>query len=199
MNSGISGWFQNIRSAESKTISLAKAVLIVIMLILLLIWSVRFFWVIYYDFDREIDQSLEVNMTRYNSLVRLIADAERYQEESRVLASFKMNYLEPGMIQAATPALAEAQFQDLINSLAQDSSLTVQSMRVLPRTQEDGITSLNMGINARGEIQSIKEFLFGVEYHDKFIFVDQLEVRIINQRERRFFNFNIQVTAWTKL
>lgn len=199
MKAGVMDWFKSIRLPESKLINPTRVILFVIMSVLLLVWLVRFFWSTYYDVHREISQSMEVNMTRYNSLVRLISDAERYQDESRILASFKMDYLEPRMIQAETPALAEARFQGLINTQAQDSSLNVESMRVLSRIQKDEFTSLSMGISGRGEIRSIKEFLAGVEYHDKFMFVDQLEIRIINQRERRFFNFNIQITAWTRL
>lgn len=175
-----------------------RVLLIWVAVILLVILGFRYLSRTYDDYSQSIQNEIQVKTTRYNSLNRLMANAERFQEEHFTLARFHSEVIDSGLIHASTPALAEAQLQNLINSLADNSKLNVLSMRMLPRTQQGNITNIKIGINCRGEIGAIKNFLLQVENHEKFIFVDQIEIRIISQREKRHFNFNAQLVAWTK-
>ena len=175
-----------------------RVLLLAVALLLIIAVAGRFMVGVYEGYATNIQNEIDLKMTRYNNLSRLMADADRYREEHSTLVRFRSEYLDSGLIQASTPALAEAQLQNLINELADQSNLNVLSLRMLPRTQQGDITNLKIGINCRGEIEAIKEFLLRASSHDKFLFVEQVQIQILNQRERRYFNFNTQIVAWTR-
>ncbi len=174
-----------------------RLLLLALMAVLVVAVAARFLTGIYQGYAQNIQNEIDMNMTRYNNLSRLMADADRYSEEHSTLVNFRSEFLDSGLIQASTPALAEAQLQNMINDLADQSNLNVLSLRMLPRTQQGDITNLKIGINCRGEIGAIKEFLHRASIHEKFLFVDQIQIQILNQREARHFNFNAQLVAWT--
>lgn len=175
-----------------------RAFLLAITALLLIAVAGRFVVGVYHGYAQNIQNEIDLKMTRYNSLSRLMSEAERYRNEHSTLVMFRSEFLDSGLIQASTPALAEAQLQNMINELAEQSNLNVLSLRMLPRTQQGDITNLKIGINCRGEIGAIKEFLLKASNHDKFLFVEQIQIQILNQRERRHFNFNTQIVAWTR-
>ncbi len=174
-----------------------RVILLLVAAVLIVAVAGRFFIGVYDGYARSIQNEIDMKMIRYNALSRLMAEAEKYRDEHSTLVRFRSEFLDAGLIQASTPALAEAQLQNMINELAQQSNLNVLSLRMLPRTQEGEITNLRIGINCRGEIGAIKEFLQRASNHEKFLFVDQIQIQILNQRERRYFNFNAQLVAWT--
>ncbi len=175
-----------------------RILLLAVAALMLIAVAGRFIIGVYDGYARNIQNEIDLNLTRYDNLSRLMADSERYREEHSTLVRFRSEFLDSGLIQASTPALAEAQLQNLINELAEESNLNVLSLRMLPRTQEGDITNLKIGINCRGEIGAIKEFLRRASDHDKFLFVEQIQIQILNQRERRYYNFNTQIVAWTR-
>ncbi len=176
-----------------------RAILISLMVVLAVLVAGRFLVNAYAGYAQKLQNEIEIKTLKYNSLLRLISDAEKYKEEHASLVRFKDNILNARLIQGATPALAEAQLQNIVNGLAEETKLNILTMNMLPRTQGDGVTYLKIGITARGEIKAIQDFLYKVSLHEKFIFVNQVEVRILNMRERRNFNFNAQLIAWSKL
>ncbi len=176
-----------------------RMLLISFMIILAILVAGRFLVNAYGDYADNLQNDIEINTLKYNSLVRLVSEAEKYKNEHLALNRFRNDFLNAKLIQGATPALAEAQLQNIINTMAEESNLNLLTMNMLPRTQANGVTHLKIGITGRGEIEAIQNFLYKASVHEKFIFVDQMEVRILNHRERRFFNFNAQLVAWTKL
>ena len=175
-----------------------RIILLTLMAVLVITVTGRFIVGIYDGYSQNIQNEIDMKMDRYNSLSRLMADADRYRHEHATLVNFRNNYVESRLVQASTPALAEAQLQNMVNELADQSNLSVLSLRMLPRTQEGDITNLKIGINCRGEIGAIKDFLQRASSHDKFLLVDQIQIQTLNQRERRYYNFNAQLIAWTK-
>jgi Tfp pilus assembly protein PilO len=175
-----------------------RVLLLAVVALLVIAVAGRFLMGVYDGYARNIQNEIDIKMTRYSNLSRLMADADKYSEEHSSLVRFRSEFLDSGLIQASTPALAEAQLQNMINELADQSNLNVLSLRMLPRTQQGDITNLKIGINCRGEIGAIKEFLRRTARHEKFLFVDQIQIQILNQREKRHFNFNTQIVAWTR-
>jgi len=198
MNAGYFGSLERFRPKILEGRSRTRTILILVMLVLLLATLVRFLTDLYAGYEKSLQNEVDIRMTQFNNMSRLIVDGERYQKEHAALSHFENEYIDSRLIRATTPSLAEAQFQNLINDMAKESNLNVQSLRVLPRTSQGNITSLKIGINCRGEIEAIKNFLHKAANHDKFVFIDQMEIRIISQREQRYFNFNAQLIAWTR-
>jgi len=198
MNARHMSFLERFRPTILEGQSRTRIILVILMLILLLVMLVRFLTDLYAGYEKSLQNEIDIRLTEFNNMNRLIINGERYQKEHVALSTFENEYTDSRLIRASTPSLAEAQFQNLINDIAEESNLNVQSLRVLPRTNQGNITSLKIGINCRGEIQAIKNFLHKAENHDKFVFIDRMEIRIISQREQRYFNFNAQLIAWTR-
>jgi len=175
-----------------------RFMLIIGMLILLLVVIFRFGAGMYKSYEQGIQSEIEVRLSDYDRMSRLIADERKYIDEHSALLLFEKEYIDSRLILAAMPSLAEARFQNMINDLAASAGLNVQSLRVMPRTSLGEVSGLTIGINCRGEIRSIKKFLEEILNHDKLIFVDQMELRIISKTEKRDFNFNAKLIAWTR-
>ncbi len=176
----------------------ARTLLFAILVLITIIVAARFLLSWHHEYSMDIQNRIDTKMIRYESLNRLLADAEKYRQEHSALSDFKKDYLDSRLIHASTPVLAETQLQNLVNNMVKESNLNVLSMRMHPRTHQGEIINLRMGINSRGEIGAIYNFLRSASSHDKFIFVDQVEIRILNHRERRLYNFNAQIVAWTE-
>ncbi|WP_045215389.1 type II secretion system protein GspM [Desulfonatronovibrio magnus] len=174
-----------------------RILLIGVMAVLVLLVLARFLTGVYNSYAMNIQNDIDMKMTHYNSLIRVMANSERFQHEHNVLNSFRGDFLDAGLIRASTPALAEAQLQNLVNAIADEANINVLSMRMLPRTSQGDITNLKIGINTRGEIGAIRDFLRMAQENDKFLFVDQIQIQVMNQRERRYYNFNAEIVAWT--
>ncbi|WP_291323417.1 type II secretion system protein GspM [Desulfonatronospira sp.] len=198
MREKVAEFLKRSGSLTAKGQSRTRLILISLMVLLMLIIMVRFLTGVYAGYQQSLQEEIDARMTRFESMSRLISQGEKYLQEYEVLTNFENHYISSRMIQASTPSLAEAQFQNLINDMAEEAGLNVQSVRVLPRTTQGNITNLKIGINGRGQIESIKNFLKHASGNDRFIFVDQLEIRILNHRERRYFDFNAQLIAWTQ-
>lgn len=174
-----------------------RILLLALMSVLMLMFAARFLVRVYDDYAQNIQNEIEMKTARYENLSRLMADEDRYRQEHETLLRFRSNFLDDRLIQASTSSRAETRLQNIIDELADQSGLNVLSLRMLPSTQQGDITNLKIEIKCRGEIGAIQDFLQSASNHDKFIFVDQINIRILNQRERRHYNFNAQLVAWT--
>lgn len=175
-----------------------RILLVAVMLVLLVIVAFRWGMDMYGSYTTNIQNQIDVQTTRYMSLSRLLSDADRYRQEHATLVRFKNEALDKGMITGSTPALAEAQLQNLVNTMAEEAGLIVLSMRMLPRTSQGEITNLRIGINCRGEISAVKEFLKRISSGEKYLFVDQVQIQMLNRRQYRYYNFNAEIIAWTE-
>ncbi len=178
--------------------SRSRLALLGIMLVLLILSLGRYGLSIYDGYEQRIQNDIQAEMTRLNSMSSVLADADKYRAEHAVVSEFENEYIASRLIQASTLSLAEAQFHNLVDDMATEAGLNVRSLRVMSRSTQGDITSLKIGVECRGEIEAIKDFLQKADNHDNFIFVENFETRIINRRETRHFNFNAELTAWTK-
>lgn len=157
----------------------------------------NFVWTMIGEYERELDHGLEIRTLEYRNLQRLIAGSADYAEQTAALQAFQERLVREHLVKAASPALSEAMFQNIINELSNTSGVNVVSMRMLPRTERDGILLLRLMINARAEISAIKNFLLAVETNARLIFFDEMEIRQVSPNERRFYTFNAQLAAVT--
>ncbi|WP_459939102.1 GspMb/PilO family protein [Desulfonatronum parangueonense] len=159
----------------------------------------NYVWSIIVDYGRELDQRLEIRALEYRNLQRLIAGSDEYAEQTALLQAFQERLAREHLVRAASPPLSEAMFQNIVNELSSGSGINIVSMRMLPRTERDGVLLLRLMINARAEISAIKDFMLAVETNPRFIFFNEVEIRQSGPTERRFYTFNAQLAAVTAL
>ncbi len=151
-------------------------------------------WTAYTD---GLDEAIEMKALEYQRLSRNVSGWAESGELHVEVGAFRDEVLSTMFIQAATPSLAEAMFQHVVNEWAEKSGVTILTVRVLPRQDRENLSKIRMVINTRSEIGAIQHFMELVRQSRRFIFFEDLEIKSIGTQERRYFYFNAQLVAWT--
>lgn len=194
-------FIENIQSVIRKNLtdqSSLRKFLIIIAGLLLIVVLINKGWMAYANYIKDLNNRIELKNMQYKNLARVVDNSKQYEELNNSLQQYKNEIVGKKFITAETLALSEVNFQNVVNDLAKKSKVNILSMRMLPRSQLNGLYKLKIGINCRAEIGAISDFLKQVHDSSKFISFDQLEIKIVNRRERRFYNFNAQLSAWTE-
>ena len=194
---GVERFLRGFRYACSAQSGMRK-LLIIVMMILLLAVIIRSGAGMYRSYEQSINNEIEIRLSELEQVNRLILDEQRYRDEHSALVLFEKEHVDSGLILTGRSTMAEVRFQNLISNLADNAGLSVQSLKVLPRTNLGSVTCLAITINCRGDILALKNFLIEASSHDKFIFVDQMDVRRISSTERQDFNFSAKLIAWIR-
>jgi hypothetical protein len=147
--------------------------------------------------NQALDDEIALKELQYAKFSRLVSRQQEFAALDQALQKFDQEVKGRHLIQGETPTLTEVQFQNLLQTLARESSIDVRTTKVLPEVKKDGITMLRLRLSCRAEIGSVKDFLIKINNNDKFIFLQEVEVKTISRREKRYYYFNAIVTALT--
>ena len=172
-----------------------RKVLIVTAGFLLILVVVQAGWNRYWAVRQSLEQEIELLTVKLEKQKRLVEQSQVYLHTNQELKDLQQEIVNTKFVQGDTPALAEAKLQNLINRMAEDYEVSIVSMRMLPRQKESFFTVLHMGISGRSEIGSIKDFIAHIEREERFMYISKLEIKIVNRREERYFNFSVQIAA----
>lgn len=181
-----------VAPVQRRQVMLAATVLLALTLLTGLVWPVLS------EYARELDQRLETRSLEHRNFQHLLAGQDEYALQVEQLRAFQERLSRDHFVQASSPPLSEAMFQNIVNELSADSDVHVVSMRMLPRAERDGVLVLRLVINARAEVAAIKDFVLTVENNPRLIFFEEIEIRQISQNERRLYHFNAHLAAVTK-
>ncbi|MFO7803037.1 MAG: type II secretion system protein GspM [Desulfovermiculus sp.] len=172
-----------------------RRILLVSAGLLLLVVAAQAGWSRYSAVQRNLEQEIDLLTVQLEKQKRIVEQSQVYRQTNQELKDLRQEIVSTKLIQGDTPALAEAKLQNLITKTAQDYEVNILSMRMLPRERERFFTVVHMGINGRSEIKAIKDFVAHIEHEERFISISKLEIKIVNRREERYFNFSAQIKA----
>lgn len=152
-------------------------------------------WNKYTSLQQDLEDQVDLMAVKLEKQKRIVEQSQAYLRANQELKEFRKQIVSTRLLQGDTLALAEAKLQDLINEIAQEYNVNILSMRMLPRKSENIFSILQIGINGRAEIGAIKDFLAQIERDERFIYISELEIKIVNRREKRYFNLSAQITA----
>lgn len=152
-------------------------------------------WSWYDGYVQELRSSIDLRQVQYDKLSRLAANRGRYEELHKALTEFRGRLVSQRFITGRTLPLAEARFQNMVNQMGQDARINIRATKILPKTDRDNMTVLNLSINARGEIGAIRDFILAVQQSPQSMWFDQLEIKQISSREDRYFYFDARLAA----
>ena len=173
----------------------SRKILIAIAGVLLFLVLLESGWAKYTALRQDLETEIELKSMELEKQLRIVGQRQTYEQKNTQLKELKQEIANTRLLQGETPALAEAKLQNLVNEFAQDTKVNIMSMRMLPRKKENMFTALTVGINGRAEIGAIKDFLYQLAQVPQFVHVLELEIKIVNRREERYFNISAQITA----
>ncbi len=79
-------------------------------------------------------------------------------------------------LKGGTPALAGAELQELVKSIAEQNSGRVLSVQSLPHKDADGYRQLSATVQMSVSVPNLRSILYALESREPYIFVDGLKV-----------------------
>ncbi|MBN2705124.1 MAG: hypothetical protein JXR89_01635 [Deltaproteobacteria bacterium] len=152
---------------------------------------------VYQARSRALDDELALKSLQYEKLSRLVARQQEFVELDQALSGFYQQVKDRHLVRGETATLTDVQFQNLLQALARESAIDVRTTKVMPEIKKDGVTLLRLRLNCRAEIGAVRDFLIRINNDEKFIFLQELEIKNISSREKRFYYFNAVITALT--
>lgn len=171
---------------------LLTCIMILLLLFMVLGWGKR----IYSGYAQELQARIELQESKYQKLRSLLAEVGLHRQEHQALSKFEADGLEPGMIQASSLTLAEAEFQNLVRDMAQEAGLSISSLSLLPREQLQGVHVLRLEISGQGGIKSLEGLLQGICEQKKFIFLREILINSPDAAGDRDLNLDCELVAW---
>ncbi|MDZ7761347.1 MAG: type II secretion system protein GspM [Desulfovermiculus sp.] len=187
----LQGWMESTRGGGNQS----RKILICLAAVLFLAVVLQTGWNQYRDRLQSLEDQIDLKTVQLEKQLRIVEQSQAYQQKNQELKGLREKILTTRLVQGDTPALAEAKLQNVVNDLAQETKVNILSMRMLPRKVENRITILRIGINGRAEIGSIQDFLSQISQDQRFLHVSELEIKIVNRREERYFNLSLQISA----
>lgn len=175
--------------------SAMRKILIAVAGILFILVLFQTGWNKYTSLQQDLEDQIDLKAVQLEKQKRIVEQSQEYLQANQELKEFREQIVSTRLLQGDTPALAEAKLQNLINEIAQEYNVNILSMRMLNRESENIFTILQIGINGRAEIGAIKDFLAQIEQEERFMFISELEIKIVNRREERYFNLSAQIAA----
>ncbi len=152
-------------------------------------------WNKYTSLQQDLEDQIDLMAVQLEKQKRIVEQSQAYLQANQELKELREQTVSTRLLQGDTPSLAEAKLQNLINEIAQEYNVNILSMRMLSRKSENIFSILQIGINGRAEIGAIKDFLVQIEQDERFMYISELEIKIVNRREERFFNLSAQIAA----
>jgi len=173
-----------------------REVLLVVVGILLVLVVGRAGVGFYQAQNQALDDEIALKTLQFEKFSRLVARQQEFVALDQALRKFEQEVKNRNLLQGETATLTEVKFQNLLQKFAKESSVDVRTTKVLPEIKKAGVTMVRLRISCRAEIGAIRDFLIKVNNSEKFIFLQEIEVKSISRREKRFYYFNAVVSAF---
>jgi uncharacterized protein YecE (DUF72 family) len=174
-----------------------REVLLALLGILLLLVCGRAGLGFYQARNQALDDEISLKTLQFEKFSRLVSRQQEFAALDQALQRFDQELKSRNLVLGETPTLTEVKFQNLLQKLAQESSVDVRTTKVLPAVKKSGVNMLRLRLSCRAEIGAVKDFLIKINNSDKFIFLQEVEVKSISRREKRFYYFNAVISAFT--
>ena len=142
-----------------------------------------------------LDQEIELRTMQLDQYNRIVGNSKNYETANRSLQELQADIQKQRLFSAGTEALAQARFQNLVKDLAQKNQIDIRSTKIIPARRQENFSLLHLRIDAKAEIGAISNFLLDLRTEDHYIFVSDLEIKIINSREERYYYMTAELAT----
>jgi hypothetical protein len=100
------------------------------------------------------------------------------------------------LLSGDTPAVAAAELQTILNDMASEHELTINSQRIINPKERGLLLEVPVQILTQCTITKLKELLFQIESYPKFLSVSDLNIRVYRIRDPKDIEARIDVSGF---
>jgi hypothetical protein len=154
-----------------------------------------------YRFSPDIPSFLSGSDERSFKVKELMKYREVLREKKRLevtllSAERELARAEAGLLPQETPALAAADIQNMLNNIAEQRHIHIESIRVLkPKPTENGdYITIPLEVIMTASIRQIKDVLFFIENSQRLLKITAMRIRLTNIRnpEQIYCSFTVE-------
>ena len=143
----------------------------------------------------DLDQTVELRLMQRDKYQRIVESSAAYEKLNKSLTDMQEAIDQTRLFKAASEALSQARFQNLVKDLATRNHIDIRSTRAVSLRAQEQVQRVGLRIDAKGEIGAIRDFLVDLRNDPHYIFVSSLEIRTINPREQRYYYLTAELVA----
>lgn len=132
-----------------------------------------------YQERQEAIADMQQRVTRYRQLI-----AQAPQLQALGARDERAKPLAPLLLAGTNAALAGAELQQRLQTLASAHGVRILSLRVRPAEAEGSFERVSVDARMQSELPGLRDLLFDIEQGEPYLFVDTLSVRTRPQRRR---------------
>ena len=166
---------RQLNDQQQRTLAISLfvlALLIIASVIIIPAWTVN-------AASRDRIDQMQLRLDKLQQIAASDKDLRPQYEKIRAARRSAGNYLK-----SSTEAVAAAELQGILKSLAGASRLQVLSTQILPTSQEDQFIRVGLRGRLRGTLPGIVDTLYAIETNGVFLFLDSVSLRNTFDRAR---------------
>ena len=134
----------------------------------------------------------ETALIKYRQALASIGSSQQAGESLQA----RLRETELGLLQASSPALASAEFQNWVRQLAANHSIELRSSQFLPmRPQPAGYSLLPLGVQFQCRLDQLAGFMADLSSGPKVVAIPQLRIQSTNNEAERTVSVNLTITG----
>ena len=131
--------------------------------------------------QREIQQQIENKIFFIKKYYEILNQKAYYEAKTKATRRID-TALTRRFLDQKKPALAAAALQKILGSYAQQTSIRIESSRTEKSKYIERILSVPVELNVRSNLRNLVRFIHLIENHQKFMVLEELTVRKINNK-----------------
>ncbi len=143
---------------------------------------------------RSLDESLEAKSELIARYEDVLQGVEGLKTEQKRLVEI-IDELERSLLSATTPTLASAELQSILEGLARQRGVRVQSVKTLRPEDSGDYTKILVEITLSSEIRPLLELLYDIENHPRTLSIVQMNIRPMGRGENQALRTVLRVRA----
>ena len=125
-----------------------------------------------------------------------ILNQKDYYEQKDKANKAAQSALSRRFLEQTKPALAAASLQKILEGYAQQTSVTIESVRIEKPKYIEHIQAVPVEINIRSKLANLTQFVYLIENHEKFILVEEVVTRRVNKKDPEELQTRVLVSGF---
>lgn len=178
-------------SSRDKIFLIAGAIAVCLFLI------IKF--IVFPFYDKVTDQKNDVQLKErtLEKSLKFIQKQAKLQQTLKRLTREKRS-AQRSLLKGATPSLAAADIQKIVDKISEASSVDVNSVRVLDPGEKDGFVTIPIQVKFTSDLSRMKKFINDIENHRKLLTISELKIRVKNKRKPRKISVTLEISGFMK-